>query len=48
MTSVGRKLDHSINADGASPYVFKLNRELIHRAGSLLPPDEGNVDPVYS
>ncbi len=48
MTSVGRKLDHSINAGGGGPYVFKLNGELIHRAGSLLPLDEGNVDPVYS
>ena len=47
MTSVGRKLDHSVN-NGGGPWLYKLNGELIHRAGSLLPPEEGNVAPVYS
>jgi hypothetical protein len=47
MTSVGRKLDYSVN-DGGGPWLYKLNGELIHRAGSLLPPEEGNNDPVYS
>jgi hypothetical protein len=47
MTSIGRKLDHSVNNSGG-PGLYKLNRELIHRAGSLLPSEEGNVAPVYS
>jgi hypothetical protein len=47
MTSVGRKLDHSVN-NGGGPWLYKLNGELSHRAGSLLPPEEGNVAPVYS
>jgi hypothetical protein len=47
MTSVGRKLGYSVN-NGGGPWLYKLNKELIHRAGSLLPPEEGNNDPVYS
>ena len=47
MTSVGRKLDYCVN-NGGGPWLYKLNGELIHRAGSLLPPEEGNNDPVYS
>jgi len=47
MTSVGRKLDYSVN-NGGGPWLYKLNGELIHRAGSLLPPEEGNNDPIYS
>jgi len=47
MTSVGRKLDHSVN-NGGGPWLYKLNEELIHRAGSLLPPEKGNVASVYS
>jgi hypothetical protein len=47
MTSVGRKLDYSVN-NGGGPWLYKLNGELIYRAGSLLPPEEGNNDPVYS
>jgi hypothetical protein len=46
MTSVGRKLDESINQRGGGPYTFRLHGELIHRAGSLLPP-EGEA-PVYA
>jgi hypothetical protein len=38
MTSVGRKLDNTVN-DGRGPYTFKLHGELFHRAGSLLPPE---------
>jgi hypothetical protein len=45
MTSVGRHVDHSIN-DGGGPYTFRLHGELIHRAGSLLPPVNGT--PVYA
>ncbi|KAH9957372.1 hypothetical protein BC827DRAFT_1138159, partial [Russula dissimulans] len=30
MTSVGRKLDDTLNRQGGGPYVFKLNGELIH------------------
>jgi len=37
----------SVNNDGG-PWLYKLNGELIHRACSLLPPEEGNNDPVYS
>jgi len=52
MTSVGRKLDDSINQGGGGPYVFKLYGKLIHRVGSLLPlQDENGVNltpPVYA
>ena len=37
-TSVGRTVDDSLNRTGAGPYSFRLHGELIHRAGSLLPP----------
>ena len=47
MTSVGRKVDYRVN-DGGSPWLYKLNGELIHKAGSLLPPEQGNVDSVYA
>lgn len=46
MTSVGRKLDNSLNAAGGGPYSFRLHGELIHRVGSLLPPD--GQQPVYA
>ena len=46
MTSVGRKLDNSINRAGGGPYTFRLHGELIHRAGSLLPPD--GDPPIYA
>jgi hypothetical protein len=39
VTSVGRKLDNSLNAGGGGPYSFRLHGELIHRADSLLPQD---------
>src|SRR5216683_7645850 len=47
ITSVRRKLDYSIN-NGGGPWLYKLNGELIHRAGSLLPLEEGNNNPIYS
>jgi hypothetical protein len=34
MTSMGRKLDYSVN-NGGGPWLYKLNGELIYRAGSL-------------
>ncbi|KAI9451440.1 hypothetical protein F5148DRAFT_1290133 [Russula earlei] len=37
-TSVGRQVDHSVY-QGQGPWVFKLHGELIHRIGSLLPPE---------
>ena len=46
MTSVGRKLDNSLNRQGGGPYSFRLHGELIHRVGSLLPP-EGQA-PVFA
>ena len=46
MTSVGRKLDNSINRLGGGPYSFRLHGELIHRVGSLLPPE--GQPPVYA
>jgi hypothetical protein len=46
MTSVGRKLDNSLNAAGGGPYSFRLHGELILRVGSLLP-IEGQ-QPVYA
>ncbi|KAH9053086.1 hypothetical protein EDB87DRAFT_1569732, partial [Lactarius vividus] len=48
MTSVGRKLDDSVNQRGGGPYTFRLHGELIHRAGSLLPPEGDQVAPVYA
>jgi hypothetical protein len=46
MTFVGRKLDDSLNRRGGGPYSFRLRGELIHRVGSLLPPDD--QPPVYT
>ena len=52
MTSIGRKIDESVNNgedavnDGVGPYVFKLHGELSHKAGSLLPPDRES--PVFA
>jgi hypothetical protein len=45
MTSVGRKLDYSVNR-GGGPYVFKLHEELSHRIGSLLPAE--GEEPSYA
>ena len=39
MTSVGRKVDDTLNRQGGGPYSFRLHGELIHRVGSLLPQD---------
>ena len=46
MTSVGRKLDETVNQGGRGPYVFKLHGELIHQVGSLLPSEEDQ--PKYA
>jgi hypothetical protein len=46
MTSLGCKVDDSVNCNGAGPYVFKVHRQLSHRAGSLLS-NEGQT-PLYS
>jgi len=37
-TSVGRYVDNTLNRMGGGPYSFRLHGELIHKAGSLLPP----------
>jgi hypothetical protein len=39
MTSVGRKVDNTLN-NGGGPWIFKLHGELSHRIGSLLPPSD--------
>jgi len=44
-TSLGAKIDMDINK-GPGPYVFKINGQVHHRIGSLLP-DEGK-SPVYA
>ena len=44
-TSLGAKIDTGINR-GPGPYVFKINGQVHHRIGSLLP-DEGRP-PVYA
>ncbi|KAH9012550.1 hypothetical protein EDB85DRAFT_1877654, partial [Lactarius pseudohatsudake] len=48
MTSVGRKVDESINQGGGGPYTLRLHGELIHRVGSLLPPHGDQVAPIYA
>ncbi|KAL6876350.1 hypothetical protein ACP4OV_012922 [Aristida adscensionis] len=37
-TFMGAKIDHAINR-AAGPYVFKINGQVYHRIGSLLPPE---------
>ena len=44
-TSLGVNIDDSVNR-GAGPYVFKINGELCHRSGSLLPTP--GMEPVYA
>jgi len=44
-TSLGAKIDTGINKE-PGPYVFKINGQVHHRIGSLLP-DEGKP-PVYA
>ena len=46
MTSLGCKVDDTVNCNGAGPYVFKVHGKLSHKAGSLLP-EEGQT-PLYS
>jgi hypothetical protein len=50
MTSMGRKLDDSLNRGGLGwprgPYSFRLHGKLIHGVGSLLPSD--GETPVYA
>jgi hypothetical protein len=46
MTSVGKTTDPTVNQGGRGPYSFVLHGELIHQAGSILPP-EGR-DLMYS
>ncbi|XP_028793347.1 uncharacterized protein LOC114749047 [Neltuma alba] len=45
-TSMGGKINHSINNTGAGPYSFVMSGQNYHLLGSLLPP-EGS-QPVYS
>ncbi|KAI9118834.1 hypothetical protein K1719_010279 [Acacia pycnantha] len=45
-TSMGGRIDHSINSKGGGPYSFVLSGQNHHFIGSLLPP-EGNP-PVYA
>ena len=46
MTSLGCKVDESINRNGAGPYVFKVQGQLSHKAGSLLPSEDQT--PLYA
>ena len=45
MASLGVNVDHSVN-DGQGPNIFKIQGELHHRTGSLLP--EENESPIYA
>ncbi|KAK4280269.1 hypothetical protein QN277_011911 [Acacia crassicarpa] len=45
-TSMGGRIDHSINSKGGGPYSFVLSGQNHHLIGSLLPP-QGNP-PVYA
>jgi hypothetical protein len=45
MTSIGRKVDESIN-DGEGPYIFRLHSALSHKSGSLLLPE--GEPPVFA
>lgn len=38
-TSMGANIDNSLNR-GGGPYVFKINGQVHHRIGSLLPSEE--------
>jgi PIF1-like helicase/Helitron helicase-like domain at N-terminus len=46
MTSTGKTTDPTVNQGGRGPYSYVLRGELIHQAGSVLPP-EGR-EPIYS
>ena len=45
-TSMGGKIDTSINTKGRAPYTFVLSGQNYHYLGSLLP-SEG-IKPIYS
>lgn len=36
-TSMGGKVDESVNKTGRAPYVFRLHGQTYHKIGSLLP-----------
>ena len=42
-TSFGGKIDHGINQAGRGPYIFKVNGEVYHQHGSLIPDDNTNL-----
>lgn len=46
MTSLGVKIDDSLNCEGGGPYVFKIQGKLSHLAGSLLPAE--GATPAYA
>ncbi|XP_028804724.1 uncharacterized protein LOC114759678 [Neltuma alba] len=45
-TSMGGKVNHSLNTNGAGPYTYVLSGQNYHHIGSLLP--EEGAPPVYS
>jgi hypothetical protein len=45
-TSLGAKIDTGVNK-GSGPYVFKINGQVHHRIGSLLP-DEGAAQFMHN
>ena len=45
-TSMGGKVDDSINKKGSGPYVFRLHGQTYHKIGSLLP--ENNAPPKFA
>jgi len=45
MTSVGVKIDNSVTRQ-SSPYCFKIQGELYHLTGALLP--HGDETPIYA
>ncbi|XP_028779075.1 uncharacterized protein LOC114735542 [Neltuma alba] len=45
-TSMGGKIDHSLNSRGGGPYSFIMSGQNYHLLGSLLPPE--GCPPVYS
>jgi len=45
MTSVGAKIDNSVTRQ-SSPYCFKIQGELHHLTGALLP--HGDQTPIYA
>jgi hypothetical protein len=48
-TSFGGKIDHDINQGGRGPYIFRVNGEVYHQHGSLLPddPNEASYAQLY-